>query len=258
MIVLKDPKRLKEIVLSGGDYGYVSRALRDPAFDWGFLPEILASEKLDITSFDALSSFSYRWVVDEVNWDALLVRLEQLYALSSNVEKRMFFSSFNSLVNNVVIVDKFLELEDVVVLPESFIVGFYNFLTPGEWESYSYWLHLVAYPGLSDEFKKRVWLERWDSIVEEFVLGQDTDFVQMPIRWGNVPGFVLFNIVSFINADQVADAVQFFGAVALEAWRTGLVEGLQGSYPELNFEGLPFEWVEEFYLSSTVRVVKNG
>lgn len=228
--------------------------LGDDDFDWSLSGKILADARLTVDVIVDVFLCSCDWVqsdTDTVNWDALLVRIEELGSSCGFERFRELFSSFyvthfvggeagyNFLFPSRFVLGFYVLMKDDVLFSE---VGYFRTL-----EYVKFFCSVVCYPSLSDVEKVNVWVEGkqffddemnyWDCIYGGSLLH--------PISWGFAPFCML---VDLFNADVSGLFVEYHTKFNSVRWRELLVFMLGGQV-DLDISGLPLDWLNELFIS---------
>lgn len=247
----KDLEYLK-VKLFSKDFVVAKNVLENPDFDWSYIPEAVNSRKLDRDVVSLIFANTENFSMVDIDQNAILEWAEAHTSKDYNV-LCMNLNDLFKLTTNSVYVNHLKHPDDkFVAFPPDFVEKLYNLI----WRKFNpnqmykndpvLWLNFLAYPGLSDDFKKRVWEERKEDIRKDI----EYDLYELKyLIWEHVPGYILINIYKFEYDEFFASNQAKYNLVN---WKQAVVSDLQTVYPDISLESVPMEWLFEFYKNENV------
>lgn len=220
-------------------------AMNNRWFDWRRVEEIISSERLKGNHVVNLVSFANLWNYGFNNFDLLFERIEGFVKSEElsddNFVKLCMWLLYTSTYSSDPYFDE--PVRERFIFPASFVEKLYEFL-PVNFSKEDPWIAMRFFvaPSLSDEFKKKIWLERKDEIITVFRLASERRVEQGSLIWNNLSSYQTVLLFVFVG--------KFFdlpGHISIfdEKFQDGLSEFLSEFYPELDCESLPQDWLFE-------------
>lgn len=239
-----------------GDDKRKSVAVTDnPDFPWERIGELLVSDKLTYYSFDTLCCSTKSWDYSLIDFDVLFTKIQ--YFISSYDNFGYIVTSVDLMFDPYIVLTESKEVAFSSLMPASFVYKIYDLFSDAQVNEHVYfasWLKILAYPGLSSEFKTKVWEEKKPRILKNigsFKLSSGNVFVDDYLFdyfvWNNFPSTVMFDLflASLSNGESQQGLPFRFSPV----WKTALVEGLSAYFPSDDLVGMPVEWLDELAVS---------